>query len=107
MIDHLRNQQAYIINTSKDKFGDQNETSRTSEMVRFRYVTDIEQNTNREGIVSTEAVIHLRAEANVSEGTIIFMEDDNSYWRVETLVKARKMDATVHFLKALVQRHKM
>lgn len=107
MIDHLRNQQAYIINTTTNKFGDQKESSRTSELVRFRYITELDQVNNREGVNSPQATIWLRAEASVSEGSIIYLEDDDSYWRVERLTKARKMDKTVHFLKAFVQKHTM
>lgn len=104
MIDHIRNQTAYIINTSKNKYGDQKETTRTEVLVRFRYLTDIDIRTQAENITA-DAMIWFSAEENVSEGTIVLVDD--KYWRVNRLIKARKMDGEIQFLKALVEKHTM
>lgn len=102
MIDHVRNQTAYIVNTTTDKHGDQKQSSLTTIKVRFRYFTDIDRQQNREAITA-DAMIWLASDANVSEGSIIKVDD--KYWRINTLVKARKMDEEVQFLKAFVERH--
>lgn len=102
MIDHLRNQTAYILTTTQDKFGDQKEASRKAIKVRFRYMTDIDRNVNREAITA-DAIIWFSKDEAVTEGTIVQVDD--KYWRVNTLIKARKMDETVQFLKAFVEKH--
>lgn len=104
MIDHLRNQTAYIINTAKNKYGDQKETTRTEVLVRFRYLTEIDRASQSESVMS-DAMIWFASDANVSEGTIVLV--DGTYWRIDRLIKARKMDSEVQFLKALVEKHTM
>jgi len=104
MIDHLRNQTGYIVNTTTDKHGDQKQSSLTAVQIRFRYQTSISTQPNREAIES-DAIIWLAKDASVEEGTIIKYEDD--YWRVKTLVKAMRNDGVTQFLKAYVDKHTM
>ena len=105
MIDHILNQDAEIITTTTDRHGDQIEQSSTSVKCRFRYSTIMEKNLQREGLDSTDATIWLSPDTEVSEGTIIKV--DGVYWRVDRLIKARKMDADIQFYKAFVNRHSL
>lgn len=102
MIDHLRNQTAYIITSTTDRHGDQTETSRKATKVRFRYITDVDKGINSEGLRS-DAIIWFDKDEDVSEGTLV--EVDDAMWRIERLIKARKMTEEVQFLKAFVERH--
>jgi hypothetical protein len=100
---HAMNQDGKIVTTSRDKHGDQVVTEETDIKLRFRYITDVDRNTNREGLGS-EAMIWLSPDLAVVEGTILFAED--TYWRVQKLVKARRMSGSqVQFLKAFVNKH--
>ena len=103
MLRYTMNQPGKLLVTTTDEFGDQNTSSETSIMCRFRYITDIDKNVNREALGS-EAMIWLSPDLTVSEGNIIFV--DGGYWRIQKLVKARKMSGTtIEFYKAFVTRH--
>lgn len=107
MLNHVFNQDAKIIITSTDKHGDQVVSSETDILCRFRYFTEIDQSGNREGLTTTaDAIIWLAPELDVAEGTILYT--DGKYWRVNRLVKARRMSGdTVEFLKAFVSKHEV
>lgn len=103
MLSHLMIQDAQLVTTVKDSHGDQVQTTTQEIKCRFRYITDVDRNINRESIDS-QAIIWLDPSLPVEEGSVIAVE--GSYWRVERLVKARTMSSTnVEFLKAFVNRH--
>lgn len=106
MLSHTYNQTANLIITSKDKYGDQKQTSQTSISCRFRYITEIENSVNRESEGAFDAIFWFAPETAVVEGSILQIE--SKYWRVNRLVRARRLtDTTVQFLKAYVKRHEL
>lgn len=103
LLAHAMNQDGKLVEVSRDKHGDQVITSETDIKLRFRYITDVDKNVNRESLGS-EAIIWLSPDLTLVEGDIIFAED--TYWRVQKLIKARKMSGNrVEFLKAFVNKH--
>ena len=103
MIQHILNQDASLVQTTQDKHGDQKQSSTEAISIRFRYITDVDKNVNREGMTS-EAIIWCAPDTAIAEGSILLVE--GVYWRVVRLVKARRMSGNeVQFLKAFVDRH--
>ena len=103
MISHTMTQVGTIYTQTKDKHGDYSLTNGTAVNCRFRYITGIEKGQNKEDIIS-EAIIWLEPTVTVVEGSIIQVED--KYWRVKTLVRARKMSGTtVEFFKCFVDKY--
>lgn len=106
MLSHTYNQTAKLIVTSKDKYGDQKQTSQTSISCRFRYITEVESNVNRESEEAFDAIVWVASDTAIVEGSILQIE--SKYWRVNRLVRARRLtDSTVQFLKAYVKRHEL
>lgn len=106
IISHILNQDGKIVTTTKDKHGDQVKTSEASVKCKFRYITQVDKNVSREGLDSSDAIIWFEPTENVIEGSIIKVDD--SYWRVDKLVKARRLSGnTVEFLKAFVKKHSL
>jgi len=103
MLAHAMTQDGKLVVTERDKHGDQDIVSETAIKLRFRYITELDRNTNRESL-NSEALIWLAPDLDVAEGSVIFAE--NTYWRVQKLIKARRMSGNrVEFLKALVNKH--
>lgn len=106
MLSHTFNQSAKLVVTSKDKYGDQKQTSETSISCRFRYITEVESNVNRESADAFDAIMWFSPDTAVVEGSILKIED--KYWRVNRLVRARRLvDTDIQFLKAFVKRHEL
>lgn len=106
IISHTLAQTAQIITTTTNFDGDQIQTATESILCRFRYVTEIDRTNNAESIDSADAIIWFEPTANISEGSIVLV--DGHYWRVDSLVKARRLvGSTVMFLKAFVKRHQL
>jgi len=106
LISHVLQQDATKITTITDKYGDQLEDSNLPLKCRFRYITEIDNGTNQEGIRSGEAIIWFEPDADIQEGSIV--EVDGKYWRVNRLIKARRLSGNaVEFLKAIVNNHQL
>ena len=104
ILTHALKQTATIITTETDEYGDQITDSTGSYPCKFRYITELDSNVNREALDTADAIIWFEPTAPIEEGTIV--QVDEYYWRVSRLIKARKLSGSaVHFLKALVQRH--
>lgn len=105
LIDHVLNQDGKIINTTTNKHGDQKVTTQVPIKLRFRYITNIDRNVNREGI-NSDAIVWLSPDTAAQEGTILFTEE--KYWRIVTLIKARRLSGSqVEFVKAFVNQHSL
>jgi len=104
MITHLLNQTfrkiSYVTNVS----GDLVKTATTYYLCRFRYITLINKGANQESLDS-QAQIWFEPEANILEGDI--GEVDGKMWRINKLIKARKMDSSVRFLKTEVYAYEL
>jgi hypothetical protein len=106
MIDHILNQEGFIVETTTDKHGDQVEDKLTPVRCRFRYITGIEKGINAEDFQGSNAMIWFAPDANIEEGSVV--QVDSKYWRVDRLIRARKMSgSTVEFLKAFVKNHQL
>jgi hypothetical protein len=105
ILTHLLTQTAEIVTTSTNAYGDQIPSTLTELPCRFRYITDLDRRTNMEGITASDAIFHFEAGADVKEGTILKIE--GLYWRVDKLVRARRMGDPVLFLKAFVLKHQI
>jgi len=99
-------QQGYIIETTVDKYGKQRETTRVKEPMRFRYITNIDTTGVQEQLSGSEAIIWFLHDTKAKEGSIV--EIDGKYWRVDKIIKARKLDSnTVYFIKGGVTSYVM
>ena len=106
MIDHILTQDGFDVPVTVDSHGDQIEGSPVAMKCKFRYVTGTEKGVNKEALIGIDAIIWRDADASIQEGSI--MKIDDKFWRVERLVKARKLSGdTVEFLKAYVQKYKI
>lgn len=104
IISHTLKQTASIITTTTNVYGDQIASSSGSYPCRFRYITELDKNVNREGLDTADAIIWFEPTAPIKEGAIV--QVDEYYWRIDRLIKARKLAGeNVEFLKALVKRH--
>ena len=104
MITHLLIQDAKIYTQTQDKHGDQDLSNAVDVKCKFRYITELDKTTVGEGLTASDAIIWFDPDVAVSEGSIILV--DEGYWRVNRLIKARKMSSeTVEFLKAFVVKH--
>lgn len=104
MITHWLNQTFRKITYAHNKYGDLIKTGAVSYPCRFRYITLLDRNTNREAL-NSNAQIWFEASAPISEGDI--GEVDGHVWQIDRLIKARKMSSTVQFLKAEVSAHSL
>lgn len=99
-------QDAVIITVATDKFGDQVPSSGASIKCRFRYITEIDRNNHMEGIDTNDATIWFEPNADISEGSIVYV--DGGYWRINRLIKARRISGDeIQFLKAFVKKHSL
>lgn len=106
LITHILQQECSLVETTKDRYGDQTSTSETPVACRFRYVTELDKQVDAEGSFSSDAIIWLEPEVEVSEADIVKAE--GLYWRVERVIKARKLAGSdVQFKKCYVNRHKL
>lgn len=104
LLTHILNQEAEIITTSTDKYGDQKLETQATVPCRFRYITGVEKNVNQEAI-NSEAMIWFEPDVAIVESNIIFA--DSYYWRIDKLIKARRFAEGIVFLKAFVTRHEL
>lgn len=107
ILSHVLAQDAKLVTATVDKYGDQNPTAETSVKCRFRYITEIDRGNNAESVdTASDAIIWFEPTVDIVEGSIVKV--DSVYWRVERLVKARRLTGnTVYFLKAFVSRHEL
>jgi hypothetical protein len=107
MLTHALKQDAEVVTTTTDEYGDQIVSSEVSVKCRFRYITQVDQADHAELInAGSEAIIWFEPDASIEEGTIVKTND--VYWRVDRLVKARRLSGSqIHFLKAYVNRHEI
>lgn len=104
ILTHAITQNAQVIDARIDAYGDQLSYGTEAVMCRFRYITELDRNTNAEALGGAEAMIWFEPTVNISEASIIFA--DGKYWRIERLIKARRLtNPTVLFYKALVKSH--
>lgn len=104
LLTHILDQTAVIITTTTDKYGDQKSEGTETVACRFRYITGVEKNINQEAL-NSEAMVWFEPTANIAESNIVLIE--GSYWRIDKLIKARRFDKEVQFLKAFVTRHQL
>lgn len=104
VLTHAIAQSCQIIEYEVDFHGDQVETSRRDTLCRFRYITQLNRSDYKESIDNIDALAWFEPTEDVSEGSILFV--DNAYWRVDQLIKARRLvGSNVMFLKAFLRRH--
>lgn len=103
-ISHLLNQTLVIVETSTDRYGDQELVGQLSVPCRFRYITEVDKMTLAEAEAS-DAMVWVEPDAPIQSASILFI--DEVYWRIDRMIKARKMDDTVEFLKVYLSRHEL
>jgi hypothetical protein len=103
MIGHTLEQSCTILETTQDKYGDEVQQSVKVANCRFRWITELENPSNREEIRS-DALLWLSPDEPVSEGSIILFGSD--YFRVRRITQARRLRGeTVYFLKCLLDKY--
>jgi hypothetical protein len=86
-----------ILGTSRDKYGDYQETTKATSVCRLRYITDVRRGTNGEERQS-DAQLWLPADTDIEAGDIV--RCDGTVFQCERVNKARDLDTTtIHFLK--------
>ena len=106
ILSHALVQEAKLVTADLDVYGDQIPSDETVVSCRFRLITQIERGANTEGSAAADAILWFEPDVEIEEGGII--KADGSYWRIQKIVKARKIaNDEVHFLKAYVQRHEL
>ena len=104
LITHILTQEAGIIDTTTNKYGDQKLVSASAVPCHFRYITGIEKNINAEGM-NSEAMIWFEPDLDIAEASLVQIE--GKYWRIDRLIKARRFSEDIIFLKAFVTRHEL
>ena len=104
LLTHILNQEATILTTSTDKYGDQTQSASVQVVCKFRYITGVEKNLNAESMLS-EAMIWFEPDVEISEANIVQVE--GTYWRIDKLIKARRFVDGIVFIKAFVTRHEL
>jgi hypothetical protein len=85
---------------------DQIPTSYEDIKCKFRYITELEVGDHQELVSSAEAIAWFEPNASIQEGSIGLV--DGKYWRVDSLVKARRLlNSNIVFLKAYLKRHEL
>ena len=103
MLGHALEQSCDILETTRDKYGDEVQQSVKTTNCRFRWITELERPGNREEIRS-DAMLWLSPNEPVSEGSVIKFESD--YFRVRKVTEARRLRGnTVYFLKCLLDKY--
>jgi hypothetical protein len=103
MISHLLNQTCEIVETTYNKYGEQILSTTAEISCKFREITNLTKSANREDIAA-DAMLWVEPDASLEKGTIILIDGD--YYRVERLVKARRNNGEVQFIKCDLQAHK-
>lgn len=102
VISHILNQTCSIVTSTVNRYGDYVMSSQTQYPCRFREITSLDRNINREDL-DADAMIWLEPTVPVEEGTIILY--DGEYYRVEEITKARRFSEDVVFQKCLLEKH--
>lgn len=107
LITHILQQNATIITTQTDGYGDQVPIIGETILCRFRYITELDRRGHAEMVDTTnDAIIWFESTAPVLEGTIVLV--DESYWRITRLVKARRLSgSSIEFIKTFVKKHEL
>lgn len=102
ILSHILKQSAKVLVTIYNKYGDQELSSYNSELCRFREINGLDKANNREDIKS-DAMLWLEPTSLIAEGDIVKCE--GNFYRVQDIIKARKMDGNIQFVKCLLERH--
>lgn len=100
ILTHLLSQTNRVLITVLNKYGSQDFVSGSNELCRFRELTGIQKGTNQE-LINADAMSWHEPTSNIVEGSI--MRIGNKFYRVDKLVRARKMGGTVEFIKCFLQ----
>ena len=107
ILTHILKQAGKLVEATIDVYGDQvSSGEQISVMCRFRNITELDKTSNMEGISTADAIVWFEPDVSIKEGSIIKV--DGEYWRIDRLIKARRMSSsTILFYKALVKRHQL
>lgn len=88
---------AYKVARTRNEYGDYTAGAETPLRCHFRYITDQITGQNNETI-DADAMLWVEPNSGVDRETII--KFDNEYWRVERVIKARRLRSPeVQFIK--------
>jgi hypothetical protein len=103
MITHTLEQTCDILDSTRNRYGDISLENSQTVACRFRWITELDKNTNREDI-SAEALLWLKPDAPVEEGTVIRFGDSN--FRIRRVTEARRLRGNkVYFKKCLLDKY--
>ena len=93
---------AYKVNYTRNAYGDYLATSSTSLPCHFRYISEVDSNTDDETI-QFDGLAWFDGSAPIEQGDLVTIEGEQ--YRVERVIKARRLrNTTVLFLKCFLQR---
>lgn len=107
ILTHILKQTGELKTAVINIYGDEIPTGEGTEVsCRFRYITDLDRASNMEGINTADAIVWFEPNVSIAEGDIIKI--DGEYWRINRLIKARRMSSSdVLFYKTLVKKHEL
>ena len=106
ILTHALKQAGKLVQATINIYGDQISGGETNVMCRFRNITELDKGSNIEGIDTADAIVWFEPDVSIEEGSIIKVDDE--YWRIERLIKARRIASSdILFYKALVKKHQL
>ena len=106
ILTHILKQSGKLVQATINVYGDQISSGETNVMCRFRNITELDKTSNAEGVATADAIVWFEPSVSIEEGSIIKV--DGKYWRIDRLIKARRMSSSaILFYKALVKRHQL
>ena len=103
MLQHAMEQTASLITTTRNQDGDQILSSTQDFKCRFRWITELDNISNREEMRS-DALIWVQPDTDIQEDNIIKFDGDN--FRVRKVTQARRLRGNkVYFLKCLLDKY--
>lgn len=103
MLQHAMEQTASLITTTRNDDGDQILSSTQDFKCRFRWITELDNISNREEMRS-DALLWVQPSTDIQEDNIIKFDGDN--FRVRKVTQARRLRGNkVYFLKCLLDKY--
>jgi hypothetical protein len=105
MIDHLLVDTITKMPSTRDEYGDIIYSSGVQMPCRFREINSLNRAVANKEELDCDALVHFAADASVELGDVFIY--GNTYYRVDSMVKARAGGSTaVEFLKCGLLRHR-
>lgn len=97
MLDHYFVQICYLVDVTRNAYGDRIQGTTTELPCRFREISTTRRETNRE-VVDADAMLWVGVDSGVANKSVVLF--DGIYYQVERITKARRLgESEVQFIK--------